>query len=259
MVCCLYNLYNGSGIDFSLPRTFTGPESWVISLPTLATVLLLMTNPAKKVEADTECPDRDLSWCLDSLHGFCRSKGPEEGDRPLSWSLGTFPDCWMYLHFIFYHFMPGIVIDGGKNSEKWKGSGIQCDRRAISLPIGWNGETESFIEERLCLSVRTTTPYKGEKVDTNCPSTVGFAMRESYHFEFRAARSDWTKSGLESPRGASGVTLFQLLLLRGIDEWSENWNSCLTYIDRLHQIKVRVQTIFLLDLIIVAAAKTSSG
>ncbi|KAL6852996.1 hypothetical protein ACO1O0_007545 [Amphichorda felina] len=113
----------------------------------LVTTLLIMTNPTKKVDANTDCADRELSWCLGSLHAFYREEGPEEGGIPLSWSLGTFPNYWIYPHFIFHYFSPCTPrdVDG---FEKWKGSGIRHEGRMISAPIGWNGQTKRFAKER---------------------------------------------------------------------------------------------------------------
>ncbi len=62
-----------------------------------------MTHPTKEAKPLADSPDRDFSWTLDSLHGFCRKEGLE-GYRHPSWSLGTFPDRWMYLNFIFHYF-----------------------------------------------------------------------------------------------------------------------------------------------------------
>lgn len=183
-----------------------------------------------------DSPDRDLSWCLDSLHGFCRRKGPEEIDRNLSWTFGTYPDSWMYLHFVFHHFGPHDD-KFGLDDPAWKGNGIRCDRRTMALPIGSGGNTEIFRERRVWLGMRTATPYPGEKTDQR-PGTVGFVLSDWAHHRFNATENQWLKSGLESPKAASGIALFQLLLWQGIDEWSASWHLCLNYIDGLHEVKV---------------------
>lgn len=121
----------------------------------LATILLLATHPTKNTSPLEDNPDRDLSWTLDSLHGFCRKEGFEEGNRHLPWSLGTFPDRWMYLSFMFHYFSPHDEVDG------WAGSGIRCDRRTISVPFGASGK-ETFREQCAWLSMRTTTPYEND-------------------------------------------------------------------------------------------------
>ena len=219
-------------------RSFTGPENWVVSLPVICAILLLMTNPTKKVETNTDCPDREITWCLDSLHGFCRLKGPDEGSRNLSWSLGTFPDCWMYLHFIFHHFSPHE--DLLRESKEWKDTGIRCERREMRLPIGWDCSMKAFSEDRFCFGMRTSTTSRAGETDVNeHQATVAFLMRDGYHIPVDLGRKTWLVRGLHSPRGASGVALFHMLLWSGLDEWSRGWKSCLDYIDRLHELKVQ--------------------
>lgn len=165
-------------VDLVVFRSFIGPDNWVILLPVLSTILLLMINPTKKAEANSDCPDREISWCLDSFHVFCRWNGPEEGSRNLSWSQGTFPDCWMYLHFMFYYFGPHD--DQIDESESWKGSGIRCDRRNIKLPIGWDGGMETFEEQRFWFGMRTSTTYQTEETDTKEQrAMVAFIMGDS--------------------------------------------------------------------------------
>ncbi|KND93768.1 hypothetical protein TOPH_01947 [Tolypocladium ophioglossoides CBS 100239] len=217
--------------------SFSGPENWVISLPVVSTILLLMINPTKKVEANSDCPDREISWCLDSLHGFCRRKGPEEGSRNLSWSQGTFPDCWMYLHFIFYYFCPHD--NQPDESGRWKGSGIQCDRRNIKLPVRRDGSMETFRERRFWFGMRTSTTYQSEETDVKeHQATVAFVMGDSYHIPVDLKNKAWLKRGLESPDGASGVALFHMILWSGMDEWSRGWNCCLDHLDGLHEVKI---------------------
>ncbi|KND89167.1 hypothetical protein TOPH_06104, partial [Tolypocladium ophioglossoides CBS 100239] len=164
----------------------TAADGWTISLPVISTILMLMTNPNKKVVAQSDCPDRDLSWCLDSMHGFCRLKGPREGEnlrgRNLSLSVGTFPDCWMYLHAIFHNFTPGSHESDLKESDKWKGSGLRCERRKITLPIGRDNTMEPFQEERIWFGMRTATAYRDDETYLDHGSTVGFILSEWVHF-----------------------------------------------------------------------------
>ena len=201
----------------------------------LATILLLMTHPTKEAKPLADNPDRDLTWTLDSLHGFCRKEGLEEGDRHLSWSLGTFPDRWMYLNFIFSYFTPDNV-----DTEGWKGSGMRCDRRTITVPLGGPGGKRTFREQRVWLSMRTATAYQDSRWPDEArlkgPATVGVVLADGCHYAFRMRRKD---CGMMEPvRGSSGVTAFQMLLWGGVDQWSESWNACLDYIDRLHQVQV---------------------
>src|SRR5690349_8273909 len=114
-----------------------------------------MTHPTKEANPLPDNPDRDLSWTPDSLHGFCRKEGLEDGNRHLSWSLGTFPDRWMYLNFIFHYFTPDDT-----EADEWVGSGIRCDRRTVTVPLGGPGGKETFREQRVWFSVRTATAYE---------------------------------------------------------------------------------------------------
>ncbi|SPQ26432.1 22ca2805-573e-43ea-8be1-8d51f75a5e2c [Thermothielavioides terrestris] len=119
-----------------------------------------MTHPTKEVEPLPDNPDRDLSWTLDSLHGFCRKDGLEDGNRHLSWSLGTFPDRWMYLNFIFHYFTPHDT-----DADKWIGSGIRCDRQTITVPIGGPRGRATFIEQRVWFSIEDIDGSDPEKLN----------------------------------------------------------------------------------------------
>jgi hypothetical protein len=140
-------------------RTFTGPDQWVISLPVVATLLLLMTHPTKAANHLTDNPDRDLSWTLDSLHGFCRKEGLEEGNRHLSWSLGTFPDRWMYLNFPSSTTSPPITRQGS-------GSAPVSDATVIPSPFPSEAPaTQKFLENSesgtACVPRRRTRTVTG--------------------------------------------------------------------------------------------------
>ncbi|KAK3900507.1 hypothetical protein C8A05DRAFT_45657 [Staphylotrichum tortipilum] len=170
-----------------------------------------MTHPKKGLKALADNPDRDLPWTLESLHGFCRKEALDEGYRHLFWSLGT-------------------------------GSGVRCDRRAITVPIGSPGAKESFREQLVWISMRTATAYHDSRqpdlAKVKGPATVGFVVSDEYHCLIRMQTKDWGPTGLQTTRGSSGVTDFQKLLWSGVDMWSEHWNICLDYIDTLHQVKI---------------------
>jgi hypothetical protein len=188
-----------------------------------------MTHPTKEANPLPDNPDRDLSWTLDSLHGFCRKEGLEDGNRHLSWSLGTFPDRWMYFNFIFYYFTPHNT-----ETDEWAGSGIRCDRRTVTVPLGGpNGVTvpigerngkKTFREQRVWFSMRTATAFEDSRqadaAELMGPATIGFVLADPYHHPVRMTTKDWVKSGLEPAKGSSGVTAFQMLLWGGVDEWS---------------------------------------
>ncbi len=199
-----------------------------------------MTHPTKNANALADNPDRDLSWTLGSLHHFCRKEGLEESDRNLSWSLGTFPDRWMYLNFIFSYFTPQDV-----GAEEWIGSGMRCERRSISVALGGPGGKKTFREQRIWLSMRTATAYQDSRWPDEArlkgPGTVGVVLADEYHYQVQMRRKDCGK--LEPVRGCSGVTGFQILLWGGVDQWSECWNRCLDYVERLHQVQVTFSSI----------------
>ena len=201
-----------------------------------------MAHPTKGDNPLADNPDRDLSWTLDSLHGFCRKEDLEDGNRHLSWSLGTYPDNWMYLNFIFHYFTPQDV-----DAEGMIGNGIRCDRRTITVPLGGSEGKETFREQRVWFSMRTATAYSASQYfdvePVKGPATIGCILADAYHHPIRMTKKDWAMCGMESVRGAAGVTAFQMLLWGGVDEWSEHWNGCLNYIDRLYQVKVVLPSI----------------
>ena len=99
---------------------------------------------------------------------------------------------------------------------------------------------KTFQEERFWFGMRTSTTYEDQKLRVKKhQATVAFVMRDSCHLSVDVQHKTWLKRGLESPDGASGIALFQMLLWSGTDEWSEGWNSCLDYIDGLHEFKVQ--------------------
>ncbi|UNI15333.1 hypothetical protein JDV02_001873 [Purpureocillium takamizusanense] len=219
--------------------SFTGPDPWVISLPVFCAILLLMVNPTKQVHKDLDCPDRELSWCLDSMQGFCREKGLDEGDRCLAWSLGTFPDCWTYLHFTFHVYLPDTATVERTRPESWPGSGVMCPRGSVVAQIGHNEEVITFAEDRFWIGMRTATSYGGNSTHVNNPQTVAFVVSDTVHFTVKASQSDWDERGLKSPEGATGIALFQMLLMVGIDRWSAGWDLSLKRIDELYTAAVR--------------------
>lgn len=252
---CYERSYSLFQLTASNARSFTGPDQWVISLPVLATILLLATHPTKEASPLDDNPDRDLSWTLDSLHGFCREESLEEGNRHLSWSFGTYPDQWMYLNFIFHYFTPH-----DDDNDQWAGSGIRCDRRTVTVQLGGHGGQETFKEQRVWFSMRTATAYKDpnhprtlglrapltleyvrnypDPVALKGPSTVGFVLADIGHFPVTMTNKEWKLRELAVVQGASGITAFQMLLWAGVDEWSRGWNACLEYLDKIHKLQV---------------------
>lgn len=200
-----------------------------------------MSHPGKTIEGSPlpeECPDRDFSWCLDSLQGFCRLRGPEEGPKTLSSRFGTYPDSWMYLNFIMHHFGPVEEID---LEAKWQGDGIRAERRRFSFPIGQNGKEVVFLEERVWTSLRTAIGHDKLDVDSNNvrrPTTVGLVLSDFGHQSVDITPKTWAQRGLASVPEAEGVVFFQMLIWSATDDWGKSWASCLDYIDSLHEPEV---------------------
>jgi len=196
-----------------------------------------MMHPTTEVNPLLDNPDRDLSWTLDSLQGFCRNEGLEDGNRHLSWSLSTFPDRWMYLNFILYHFSPHDT-----DADEWTGSGIRCDRRTITVPLGGPSGKETFKEQRVWFSMRTATAdeesRQADAAKLKGPATIGFVLDGSAQHPVRMMKQDWLERGMEPAKGSSGITAFQMLLWGGVDDWSRGWNACLDYVDRLYELQV---------------------
>ena len=207
-----------------------------------------MTHPTKLAKPLADSPDRDLSWTLDSLHGFCRKEGLE-GYRHPSWSLGTFLARWMYLNFIFHYF-----TSHDDDADEWSGFGIRCDRRIITLPLGGLSSKESFREQRVWFSMRTATAYEESRqpdvASLKGPATVGFVLADACHHSIKLTQKDWATRGMKPAISSAGITAFQMLLRGGIDDWNEGWNRCLDYIDRLHQVQVVLSSICSTSLLI---------
>ena len=188
-----------------------------------------MTHPTKLAKPLADSPDRDLSWTLDSLHGFCRKEGLEEGHRHPSWSLGTFLDRWMYLNFILHYFTPH-----DDDVDQWSGCGIRCDRRIITLPLGGPSSKERFKEQRVWFSMRTSTAYEDSRqpdvANLKGVATVGFVLADAHHHSLKMKKKHWMTRGMKPTTGSAGITAFQMLLWSGLDEWSGGWNRCLDYL-----------------------------
>ncbi|KAJ2896996.1 hypothetical protein MKZ38_005059 [Zalerion maritima] len=221
------------------PRPEPSAEIWsisnqdpmVLSFPTLACILCLMSDPSKPAGQNPGdvCADRDLSWCLDALHGLCRLKGPAEDERDLSHSLGTSPGHWMYLNFIFHHF----VADGSEAADpppKHHGSGLRADRRSVTISIS-PGRKATFTESRRWIGARVATTFKG-KAPSMSPASVLLSVSDSGHPSARMREQDWDKSGLKSPARDPGVALFMQFLWGSLGEWEAAWGRSLDHLDK---------------------------
>ena len=187
--------------------------------------------------------DKDISWCLDSLHGFCRQQTPfyQEGEKGLSFTLGTLPDCWMHFHFVFHSY--GFDPDGASpqdGSNTGGGSGLKVERNSFSIPVefGRDRYDMTFRETRTWISMRVATNYCGEAPDTS-PNVVGIIVSDKGHERLNTTDKTWeSERGLESPPDAPGVALFQMILWTQLDHWETHWNRCLDSVDKTFKIKV---------------------
>ncbi|KAK7991480.1 hypothetical protein PG988_000274 [Apiospora saccharicola] len=215
--------------------SFTAWEPWVISFPVIAGIMCLLSNPDKK--PTSEYPDRDMAWCLDSLHGFCRFASPCQTTRSLSYSLGTYDDQWMYLHFIVqaYH---KVEDPEATESEPVKGSGMLLERRVATVP-----DVGTFRERRILVVLRTATgktkqllPHNS-KVREPCPSVVGVILSEFGHMGLETRGEFGSESGIAGDEQARGVPLFQRLVWTQVDKWYDEWETCLNGVDEVLNLK----------------------
>jgi hypothetical protein len=214
-------------------RSFTALDPWVMSFPVIAAIMCLLSHPDKaSIQNDTENEylDRDMAWCMDSLHGFCRLVNPEESPRPLAYSLGTYRDGWMYLQFTLHAFSAIRDLESFAE-EKVEGSGMLPERRLVMVPgVG------TFREGRVWVAVRTAT---GTTETSVSPSSVVVIVSDFGHIQLGITEKDWTERGLATPVGAAGVALFQMLVWSQVARWEYGWEACLKYMDEVLEVKVR--------------------
>ncbi|KAI1077477.1 hypothetical protein F5B20DRAFT_262380 [Whalleya microplaca] len=195
--------------------------------------MCLMMNPSKTRESGPNVgySNRDLSWCMDLLQGFCRLMGPGDGERDLSFSLGTYPDCWMHLSFVLHVFYPGVEPgDSDKPSSTF--SGLRCDRRSLSADdIGF------FKEARISVTLRCAARRGIGTLVNHSPSTVAVILSDLSHQPINATEGHWSERGLESSSYYSGIVLFQTIVWNHIDVWKDRWDQCLDSVDCTIEMK----------------------
>lgn len=223
-----------------------------ISFPIITAILCLLSNPNKqRLALKTQEPasaglsadkfaDKDISWCLDSLHGFSRRQTPcyTEAGKGLSFALGTSSDCWMHFHFVFHFYEFDPDIPQGQTSGI--GSGLQVERNSFSLPVefGRDQYNITFGERRIWLGMRVATNYCGEAPNVS-PSAVGVILSDWSHGRLNMTAKTWeSERGIESPPDAPGVALFQMTLWTQLDRWETYWNRSLDSVDSVFKIKV---------------------
>ncbi|RWA04795.1 hypothetical protein EKO27_g10309 [Xylaria grammica] len=208
-------------------------EPMVLSIPLIAAVLVLMSNPRKPLTGKGEVTpdDRDLSWCLDSLQGFCRPEPPSRGKRDLSWSLGTYEDCWIYLSFITtcYRFREGKDDDDDDAQGKLGSSpdGLLCERDRFTLPgIG------TFTEERMLLIARAATGCDAPVGPL--PAAVGIFISDmEYKPDYQSAAS----TGDGPPDECGGLVVLREMMLYQLNQWRTNW------LHTLNQVEIYMRTV----------------
>lgn len=206
--------------------------------------MFLMSNPSKSAgtpgdDADScdRYSDRDLTWCLESMQGFCRAEGPILDHRDLSFALGTSPDHWLHLHFIMHSFVYESCGESTEDSWKGTGSGLRCERREMTVPIR-PGQKVTYREARHWTAMRVGTNYCGKTPDAS-PSVVGAILSDWGLYQLDVKDQAWDDSGLQSPPSASGVALFQMSLWTSVQQWEKQWNYTLDHVDSLVEVKVR--------------------
>jgi hypothetical protein len=142
----------------------------------------------------------------------------------------------MYLNFIFYYFTPHDITE----ADEHIGSGIRCDRRTVTVPLGGPNGKVGFRERRVWFSMRTATAFRGYAArKLKGPATIGFVLADmSHHTPNRMTKEHWSECRMEPAENSSGITAFQMLLWGGVDEWSRGWNACLDYVGRLYEVQV---------------------
>ncbi|KND90453.1 hypothetical protein TOPH_05025 [Tolypocladium ophioglossoides CBS 100239] len=218
-------------------------------------ILCLLSNPNKQNPIQgpgaqesvlDKFADRDVSWCLDSLHGFCRQSTPGQSssylteEKSLSFTLGTSSDCWMYLHFVFHFY--AFDPDGPPSEMDAGDSGMQVDRGYFTVPIefGHKSRDMAFTQRRTWIGMRVATEYRGETPDAS-PSVVGVVLTDTGHYGLNATDKAWDERGLHSPASASGVALFQMVLWTSLDYWETCWNRCLDFVEQTFKIRLESQ------------------
>ncbi|KAI0145414.1 hypothetical protein GGR57DRAFT_480658 [Xylariaceae sp. FL1272] len=196
-----------------------------------------MTNPNKSDEnLERITPeDRDISWCLDAVQGFSRLTGPSEGDRDLSFSLGTYSDAWMYLYYI----LPGFIflaeespVDLATDAHH-EYSGLRCDRLKFAIPsVGSFQEFRQVTFARVSVTNEEVEPIRGS------PNFVGFVLTDEGHRHINATTSDWEERGIKSNEKLCGVSLFVNVLWDHLNAWRFRWDECLDQVTRSIGIKV---------------------
>ncbi|UNI19500.1 hypothetical protein JDV02_005682 [Purpureocillium takamizusanense] len=226
-------------------RSFAGLDDVVMPIKTIATILNLLGSPTEdnaSSETVDKFADMDITWTLDSLHGFCRRPTPHQYgfDRKFSYTVGTSSDCWMYLHFISHFYRATEDIEPETNQMEV--SGMEIARGRFTIPIELRGVKSSitFTEHRKWTGMRVATNYNGKTPDAS-PSAVAVSVSDWGHSRLEITEQAWRQRGLQSAEQGAGIALFQMLLLSHLDAWQRNWNMTLDEIDNTFKVKLSCQ------------------
>ncbi|KAL3959305.1 hypothetical protein ACCO45_007467 [Purpureocillium lilacinum] len=213
---------------------------------TIATVLSLLSNPGKDDESGENFDgfaDRDITWALDSLQGFCRGLTPHQYQfkRKFSFTVGTSSDYWMYLHFISHFYR--VTENAEDDSDQVGLSGMEVSRGRFTVPIELRGRKSSitFREHRKWTGMRVATSYNGNTPNA-APSAVAVYVSDWGHTQINVTEQTWKERGLQSPRQGAGIALFQMLLMSHLDAWERDWTMTVDHIGDIFKVKLSCQT-----------------
>jgi len=71
------------------------------------------------------------------------------------------------------------------------------------------------------------------------PAVVGVIVGDTGHRRLNVTEQSWDERGLQSPAGAGGVALFQMVLWSVLDDWEKGWSRTLDRVEQTFKIRVR--------------------
>ncbi|KAJ6438218.1 alpha-glucosides permease MPH2/3 [Purpureocillium lavendulum] len=228
--------------------SFTRTQIQPLSFPVIAAILCLLSDPTKnRLGLQDPFADREVTWCLDGLHGFSRGAKPEQGpahlseEKSLSSVLGTSSNCWMHFHVVLHFYGVDDPWPSWAYGAK-TGSGVRVDRGRFTLPIrlGHKSRSMAFIECRTWIAMRVATPYQRHNPAAS-PAAVGVIVGDTGHRRLYVTEQSWDERGIQSPAGAGGVALFQMVLWSVLDDWEKSWNRTFDQVEQTFQIRLDSQ------------------
>ncbi|KAI1421913.1 hypothetical protein F5Y12DRAFT_765331 [Xylaria sp. FL1777] len=213
-----------------------GHTPWIISIPVIAAIISLMTNPKRPStkQDDVTDQDGDITWCLDLLRNFCREISPSNRRRDLYFSLDSFYNNWTYLSFMFtFYQVDGPHTSASQMEPISTHSGLRCDRGTFkTCDLG------TFSEARILVSARISPPKgTGGLPDYPSPSVVGVILTDISHQPIYATTQDYEDRELITTPDNCGVTLFLNLMWNHFYIWGIRWARCLDYLASCLEIR----------------------